>query len=234
MPARPTVVAFDVVETLMSLEPLRARFLDIGLGGELLEQWFDRLLRNGMALTLAGDYEPFPTVAAAALRGLTDRSVTSDEVGHVLSGFSELPAHPDVEPAMRVLADNDINMVCLTNGAAQTTSDFLARAGLESYIEQVISVADVHCWKPSPVVYEYAQEKIGRRGAQVALVAVHAFDCHGARRAGLTTGWASRLEEHFTDVFAPPDVVGKDLVEVAHGLLALEGGEHESSITTKE
>jgi 2-haloacid dehalogenase len=68
MPVRPSVVVFDVVETLMSPEPLRPRFADVGAPPELLEGWFDRLLRDGMALTLAGDYEPFPRVADAALR----------------------------------------------------------------------------------------------------------------------------------------------------------------------
>lgn len=218
---RPRVVAFDVVETLMSLEPLRHRFADAGLPGELLERWFDRLLRDGMALTLAGDYEPFPRVAAAALRTLTRGAITDDAVTEVLSGFAELPAHPDVEPAMRLLADHDITMVCLSNGAAQTTSDFLRRAALDGYIDQVISVADVHSWKPPARVYHHALDRIGLPAEQVALVAVHAFDCHGAHRAGLTTGWASRLEGHYADIFAPADVTGADLVDVANGLLAL-------------
>ncbi len=34
----------------------------------MLERWFDRLLRDGMALTLAGDYQPFAAVGEAALR----------------------------------------------------------------------------------------------------------------------------------------------------------------------
>lgn len=55
----------------------------------------------------------------------------------------------------------------------------------------------------------------------MALVAVHAFDCHGAHAAGLTTGWASRLELRYPDVFHPADVYGDDLVAVAEGLLAL-------------
>jgi 2-haloacid dehalogenase len=53
------------------------------------------------------------------------------------------------------------------------------------------------------------------------MVAVHASDTHGARRAGLTTGWASRREGARSPVFDPPDVVGRDLVEVVEGLLNL-------------
>jgi 2-haloacid dehalogenase len=40
----------------------------------------------------------------------------------------------------------------------------------------------------------------------VALVAVHAFDCHGAHTAGLTTGWAARHERYYGDIDTPPDV----------------------------
>ena len=59
-----------------------------------------------------------------------------------------------------------------------------------------------------------------RRG-DVALIAVHAFDCHGANAAGLTTGWARRHERHYGDVFTSVDATGENLVEVADGLLAL-------------
>src|SRR5579884_2887819 len=65
---RPRTVAFDVVETLISLEPLRDRFVEIGLPAATLDRWFALLLRDGMALTLAGDYQPFPAVAESALR----------------------------------------------------------------------------------------------------------------------------------------------------------------------
>lgn len=221
MPARPRTVAFDVVETLIALEPLGDRFDDVGVDPGQLLRWFDRILRDGMALSLAGDYEPFPAVAASALRSITRGEITDEQVRHVLAGFAELPAHPDVEPAMRVLADAGIAMVCLSNGAEETTTNFLRRAGLDGHIDQVISVADVRSWKPPARVYEYALERVARPAEQVALVAVHAFDCHGAKRAGLTAGWASRLEGSYAEVFAPADVTGADLVEVAHGLVAL-------------
>jgi 2-haloacid dehalogenase len=77
-------VAFDVVETLISLEPLRRRFVEIGMHASTLERWFDRMLRDGMALTLAGDYAPFPEVARAALRVIGGGRLSDDDVSHVL------------------------------------------------------------------------------------------------------------------------------------------------------
>lgn len=221
MPTKPRVVAFDVVETLMPLQPLRRRFADVGLAPELLERWFDRLLRDGMALTLAGDYAPFPQVAAATLRTLARGELDDDAVAHLLAGFDELPAHSDVEPAMAALSGAGVSMVCLSNGTAETTTRFLERNELTGYVDEVLSVADVHSWKPPRRVYEYALERIGRPAEEVALVAVHAFDCHGAKRAGLTTCWSSRLEGHYAEVFAPADVVGRDLVEIARRLAEL-------------
>ncbi|SNR80132.1 2-haloacid dehalogenase [Haloechinothrix alba] len=221
MTARPGRVVFDVVETLMALEPLRQRFSAVGLAPETLERWFDRVLRDGMALSLAGDYEPFPRVAAAALRTLSGGRLGESDVEHVLSGFGELRAHPDADPAMRALADAGVPMACLTNGTEQATTAFLARTGLDRYVDVVISVADAGSWKPPAHVYRYALDRLGTLPARTALVAVHAFDCHGAKRAGLTTGWASRLEGHYPEIFTRADVEEDDLVGVARGLLAL-------------
>jgi hypothetical protein len=68
MPRRPAAVAFDVIETLMPLEPLRERFTAARLPAQRLELWFTRTLRDGIALAAAGDYAPFGEVAAQALR----------------------------------------------------------------------------------------------------------------------------------------------------------------------
>jgi 2-haloacid dehalogenase len=218
---RPHTVAFDVIETLISLEPLRRRFVEIGLHASTLERWFDRLLRDGMALTLAGDYEPFPTVAASALRVVGGGRLSDDEVRHVIDGFATLPAQPDAERAMQVLTEAGISVVCLSNGARESTEAFLERSGLDRFVDQVISVAEVRMWKPPRAVYEYALSRIGRPAEDVALVAVHAFDCHGAHAAGLTTGWAGRLEQHYAEIFTRADVIGDDLVVVARALADL-------------
>lgn len=55
----------------------------------------------------------------------------------------------------------------------------------------------------------------------VAMVAMHAWDLHGARGAGMLTGWAARLEGRWAPVFTAPDVVGDDLVQVVERLVSL-------------
>jgi 2-haloacid dehalogenase len=89
-------------------------------------------------------------------------------------------------------------------------------------VDRVISVGEVYRWKPATLVYLYAAEVMGVPAERMALVAAHDWDCHGAKRAGLTTGWVSRKSGGFGEIFAPPDVVGENLTEVVAKLLDLK------------
>jgi 2-haloacid dehalogenase len=220
MSRRPAVVAFDVMETLASLEPLRARLTETGQPPGLLEAWYTRTLRDGMALSATGDYAGFTGVADAALRGLTHYTISDDQVAYVMAGFDELPAFPDALPAVTQLTEAGLRVACLTNGSASFTSSFVERAGLR--VDRIISVGEVYRWKPASVVYLYAAEVLSVSPDRLALVSAHDWDCHGAKRAGLTAGWVSRKAGGFGVPFAPPDVRGEDLTEVAAKLLALE------------
>jgi 2-haloacid dehalogenase len=215
------VVAFDVNETLFSLVRMRPAFEVAGLDPAQVPLWFARLLRDGFALTAAGDYRPFSELAASALRDVGQGGVDDGTVEQVLAAFSELDPHPDVAPAFELLREADVRIVTLTNGAAALTAGLLERAGLSSYVERCLSVEEVRRWKPAPEPYLHAAAESGVAPGRMALVAAHSWDCDGARRAGLVTGWVSRLEGRPPDVFARSDVEGDDLVEVARGLLAL-------------
>lgn len=214
------MVIFDVVETLMSLDPLAEAFVEAGLPGDLVGRWFDRMLRDAVALSLAGGFRPFGEVAVGSLQVLAP-TLDRGTIDQVLATFGRLPAQPDARPAMQMLVDSGIRVACLSNGPRASTEAFLDRADLDGFVEDVLTVEDVDRWKPAAEVYEYALAQLGCPAHEAALVAVHAFDCHGAREIGLTTGWAARLEHRYAEVFAAPDVTGEDLVEVVDGLLAL-------------
>jgi 2-haloacid dehalogenase len=222
MTYRPAVVAFDVIETLMSIEPLRERLTAAGQPPHLLEAWYTRTLRDGMALSATGDYVAFTDVAESALRGLTNYSLSDEQVAQIMAGFTELPAFPDAVPAITALTEAGVRVACLTNGSAYLASSFVNRSGLGALVDRVITVGEVFRWKPAGVVYRYAAEVMDVPSERMALVAAHDWDCHGAKRAGLTTGWVNRKSGGFGAPFAPPDVVGDDLTEVVSKLLALE------------
>jgi 2-haloacid dehalogenase len=213
------VVAFDVNETLFSLDRLGPAFAEAGLDPATVSLWFARLLRDGFALTAMGEYRPFADLAADALRGLAP-DLTTEAVEQVLAAFRQLEPHPDVEPALRLLADAGVSAVTLTNGSAKLVQGLLGRAGLSGYVRQSLSVDDVRVWKPAPQPYQYAAHVLGVDPTRLALVAAHPWDCAGAHAAGLRSGWVNRTDGPWPHAFPPPDVAGTDLSQVLTGLLA--------------
>lgn len=215
---RPTVVAFDVFETMFSPDLIAEGFAEVGLPPETAQLWFARIQRDGFALAAAGGYAPFRDLAAANLEQLVGRG---EAVLGILTRIRRLTAHPDVGPALARLRDAGVRIVTLSNGHADTIREMLDHAGLSPLVEVCLSVDAAGYWKPRPEPYHYAAEHCGVAPDQVALVAVHPWDVHGAAHAGLTTGRVARPGGPPGDGFDPPDVEGASLVEVADALLAL-------------
>ncbi|HUR02755.1 MAG TPA: haloacid dehalogenase type II [Nonomuraea sp.] len=217
LPARPQVVIFDVNETLTDMEPLRARFEEAGLSGDLMATWFAGVLRDGFALTAAGAYAEFAAIAADVLRGLLagGEAAPDEAIGHVLHGFRELRVHPDVPDGMRMLRESGVRLFTMTNGAAAMTEAILAREGLLDLVEARLDVSGPRVWKPARGAYEYATAQAGVRPDQAALVAVHPWDIDGAQRAGLTGAWLDRRGTPYPTVMTVPRISAPDLKALA-------------------
>lgn len=218
---RPRVVLFDVFETILRVDALAARFVDVGRPAHEWELFFNRTLRDGMALTLAGAAPPFGEVARAALRTTTGHRLSEDALDHVLAGFRELPPHHDVEPGLAALARAGVPAYAFTHGDAAVACGALDRAGLRSYLRNVFSAEQIASFKPPARVYDWACEQVDTPNARVALVAAHSWDVHGAVRAGLVGGLATRLEGRVPDVVDRPHVAAERVDRVVDGLLAL-------------
>jgi 2-haloacid dehalogenase len=212
------VVAFDVNETLFSLQRIGVAFGAAGVDPAMVPLWFARLLRDGFALAAMGQHQPFAALAAEGLRalapGLDDRAVDI-----MLGAFRELDPHPDVEPALRMLREAGVPAVTLTNGGAEAVAAMLDRAGLSSYVRRCFSVDEVRRWKPAPEPYRWVAGQLDLQPAQLALVACHPWDCAGARAAGLVAGWVNRAGASWPAVFERPQVTGADLTTVVARLL---------------
>src|SRR3954447_9240298 len=143
MPARPSVVAFDVMGTLFPLDPLRDPLVGLGLPPQALEIWFARTLRDGFALAAAGAYRPFIEVATGTLEGLLaehDRPDNPSGISDLLSWFSRLASRPDAGAGMSRLRGDGIRTLVLTNGSSENTRSLLKESGLDSFAEHIVSI----------------------------------------------------------------------------------------------
>lgn len=226
MPAeRPQVLVVDVNETLSDLTPLRARFEDIGAPGHLLATWFAGVLRDGFALTAAGGYADFTSIAhdglQAMLSGLAgwtgDREAAAR---HILDGFAHLDVHPDVPDGALKLSEAGYRLTAMTNGSVAMTERLLDKAGVLDRFDALSDVSGPRCWKPAPAAYRHVVERVGVRPDQALMVAVHPWDIDGAQRAGLDGAWLRRGASVYPQTATPPRFSAQDLRELADMLTA--------------
>ncbi|HEX2192383.1 MAG TPA: HAD-IA family hydrolase [Acidimicrobiales bacterium] len=216
--ATPDVVAFGAIGTLFSPAALLPRLAAAGGDATTLESWLARLGRDGLALGLAGDWRTYHDVAKAALASLLP-AATDAALEHALSGFAELDAHPDGGPAMG-RAVQGARVVVVTNLSGATACALLERNGLDAFVEAVVSADDAGAWKPAAPAYHRAAAVAGVPPERLALVSSHPWDVHGARRAGLLTGWCNRSGDTYPATFQEADLEGPGLLEVVEGFLA--------------
>ncbi len=205
----PSVVVFDVNETLSDLTPMGQRFAEVGVPEWTAKLWFASVLRDGFARTAAGAAERFASLAEDALRGILAAPGSTEGldavVEHVMSGFLELPVHPDVPDGVRVLAASGARLVTLSNGSAEVAERLLATAGIRDHFERLLSVEEAGAWKPAPGAYAYTARVCSTDPATMMLVAVHPWDIDGAKRAGMRTAWINRHGSRYPANFLAAD-----------------------------
>lgn len=221
-PMTPSIIVFDVNETLSDMAPMGQRFVEVGAPAHLAKLWFATLLRDGFALTAAGDNGTFAEIGAEALRGLlTGTELNRDlepAVQHVMDGFSALGLHPDVAGGIAALQAAGYRLITLSNGPTRVAEKLLTDAGIRDSFEMLLSVEDAPHWKPGQASYDYAASACDAAPEQMLMVAVHPWDIHGASRAGLATAWINRAGGSYPGYFKAPDHTVSALPELVKAL----------------
>jgi 2-haloacid dehalogenase len=216
---RPSVIVFDVNETLSDMSPLGARFVEVGASASAAPLWFASVLRDGFALTAAGDNPPFAGVARELLLAQLADSHLNRSVDAaaqlVMDGFAGLELHADVASGIDRLHEDGFRLVTLSNGSASVADRLLSDGNVRDRFERLLSVEDAGAWKPSAKAYEYAASQCGTEPADMALVAVHPWDVDGASRAGLQSVWVNRSYGPFPATFHDPTYTVAGIDEVA-------------------
>jgi 2-haloacid dehalogenase len=212
-------IAFDMIGTTFSLGTLRPRLASVGLPESTLETLFAQSLRDYFALSHAGGYAPLKEVLTAGVRRLLEvhqLDGSDDAVNEVVGGLGEMDPVPGAEGAYRSLTEAGHPIVSLTNGSEAFTRGLLERSGLDPYVSSVISCDAIEVSKPHARIYQHAREQVPGLGW---LVASHAWDCMGAKRAGLRTAWISSSERYWPGYFDPPDISEVSIDAVAAAIL---------------
>ncbi len=215
----PTVIVFDVNETLSDMSPMASHFAAVGAPDLLAKVWFAGLLRDGFALTATGSSEKFALIATASLHdtltGLPLNRSVEEAVDYVMRGFASLALHPDVAGAVRALTYSGFRLATLSNGSTEVAETLFRAGGIREEFDKLLSVEDAPGWKPLTAAYEYAAEACGVEPGRMLLTAAHPWDIHGAAHAGLRTAWLNRAGAAYPGYFTAPDITIQTLGELA-------------------
>lgn len=142
---------------------------------------------------------------------------TAEEVRSLVAHIEKLKPFPDVPGALARLRTR-YRIVVLSNGDPDMLEAAKAHHGIA--FDDVISVAAAGSFKPHVATYTKAAEILGVRMDQVLFVANHAFDCVGAKAAGMHAAFIDRRKRPFGRTPYQPDFVVEDMKRLADLLLA--------------
>lgn len=221
----PSVLVFDVNETLLDIESLAPLFDERFGDGRVLREWFAQLVMYSMTATLAEHYVDFSTLARGVLRMLGDVhrvDVTDDDLRRLTTGLLTMPAHPDAADGLAALRDNGFRLVTLTNSPPNPNGPTaLQNSGLGGFFEHQLSVDARRAFKPAPTVYRYVCETLEVAPADCMMVAAHVWDTVGAQNVGYSSALITRPGNPPlpVDGLPQPDLVASDLRQLAARLI---------------
>lgn len=220
--SKPSVIVFDVNETLSDMSTLNTQFSRAGLSEHLRTIWFANVLRDGFALAATGTNQSFVDIASENLRLLVAAAQPEQDaeqaVQQIMRTMSSLQVHHDVGPGIRTLSADGYRLVALTNGSVQTTEALLTRAGFRDRFDRLLSVEDAPAWKPARSAYRYALEACAVEPERALLASVHPWDVHGASQAGLQTAWINRDKITYPGHFNAPHITVTDMSDLAQAI----------------
>jgi len=164
---------------------------------------------------LRREHTPYREIGHRAVAHVMDRagiSYTKDEVRSLVGEIERLKPFPEVAAALDRLRTT-YKLVVLSNGDPDMLEAAKRHHGIA--FDRLISVAEAGSFKPDVVTYTKAAELLGLRMDQILFVANHAFDCIGAKSAGMRTAFIDRRRRPFGETPHQPDIIVPTMTELA-------------------
>lgn len=194
-----------------------------GHGTELGNAWRSRIFEYTWLRTTAGNYRDFLGVIEDALvfavRSL-HLELPAENRRDLVQGFMQMPAWPDVKPALMQLKAAGLRLAFLNNFTPAMLEANTRFAGLDGFFEFNLSVDAVKLYKPHPRTYQMGIDAFGLPKEEILFAAFAGWDAVGAKLFGYPTVWVNRMKQPIEEFGAVPDATGTgmdDLVRFALG-----------------
>jgi 2-haloacid dehalogenase len=223
---QPTVLVFDVNETLLDVDSMHPRFEHLFGDRRVLREWFGHVILYSMTMTLSGLYRDLFALGQGMLHMLGTIhgvSLQPSDLDELTKGMMTMPAHADVVGGLQQLTSAGFRLVTLTNSAPDPAGRSpLEPAGLAPFFERQFSIETVRAYKPAPLAYHLVAQALDVPPSACCMVAAHVWDTVGAQSAGFSAALITRPGNAALPVagLPQPNVVAPDLPALAAKLPA--------------
>ena len=221
-------LVFDAYGTLFDVHSVTrmAESLAPGHGSALSQLWRTKQLEYTWLSSLmasadfarrdfwevTGEALDFALAALSIHLSATDRQ-------RLRAAYLTLAPFPDAAAALASVQPRSCWI--LSNGTLAMLEPLLATSGLAAHLDGVLSVDEAGVYKPSPRVYELAENRLRLPRARIGFVSSNGWDATGARAFGFTTFWINRAALPVERHGPPPDRIIGTLAELPALLAAV-------------
>ena len=220
------VVVFDAYGTLFDVYSIGALAEEFypGQGAALSVLWRDKQIEYTRLISLSDPnpegsrhYQSFWDVTRASLRyalarlGLAHTDANEDAL---LAQYAQLSPFPENLGVLQGLRQRGVATAILSNGSPEMLASAVHSAGMDEWLDAVLSVDRVRQFKTTPSSYQMVQDHFGVAPTDVLFVSSNAWDALGATWFGFTTLWVNRQGLPPEAIGPAPQHMGRDLSEV--------------------
>jgi 2-haloacid dehalogenase len=201
-----------IVDMQTGLTEIARPYLELkgwkGSPNSFVTWWRRTHFENSMIDALLGrEHTAYREIGHRSLAYVLERAgidFSIDEVRYLVAQIEKLRPFPEVPEALARLKGR-YRLIVLSNGDPDMLETAKHHHGIA--FDDVISVAVANAFKPHVATYIKAAELAGVRMDEVLFVASHAFDCIGAKSAGMRTAFIDRRRRPFGMTPHQPDLL---------------------------
>jgi 2-haloacid dehalogenase len=224
---KPSVLIFDVNETLLDFESMNPLFERVFGDKRVLREWLGHLIMYSMTITLSGLYKDYWAIGGGVFQmvgAIHKIDIKPADVEALRNAMKTMPAHRDAEEGLTMLRDVGFRMVTLTNSPPTPGAKSpLENAGLAGFFERQFNIETARAYKPAPIVYHMVAQELDVAPSACCMVATHVWDTIGGQAAGMAGALVTRPGNAPLPVpgLPQPNAVGADLTALAREMITM-------------
>lgn len=128
--------------------------------------------------------------------------------------YLSIKPFPEVTGTLTQLRQAGERLALLSNGTPVMLQAAVRNAGLSDVFDAVLSVEEVGVFKPHPLVYQLATDRLRVSNEEICFLSSNGWDAYSAKAYGFQVVWCNRFNQAPEYLPSPPDAQIRSLAEL--------------------